>query len=457
MPKSFNDIKKSIYTTGNKMDWTNAMIRGNGIPLDASSIYETFAEAATYADSSAVAYVGQIIAVLGTNASADTVTVYVITGTQVDYGADGKHYLKKVGADASLNEKAEKAYEFIYGPDGTPTSAADKATIDDFKDDVISPLIDEKIKNKANKATTLSGYGITDAYTKKEADSAIDNKISTAVSQVMKIKQVFATQDAFDNEAASTFTSWVVGDIALITNTGLEYVCTEKGKKPTEKLGDAIGLASLTAEVNTLKAKPAMNITSDQITNWDDANSKKHTHTNKGVIDGITASKVTAWDKAVTDDHTHDNKTVIDGITKDWVDMWKEAYTMEHSHSNSDVLDKLTQGVIDNSHTHANKNALDKVRDADRMYIDNSIQTIKINGVELTKTASQTDWDPDIESPDYSVEIPKGSDKDLGVVKVDNTSISASNGTVSVKQVSTDKLVNGTETLVINCGGAAGF
>lgn len=38
-------------------------------------------------------------------------------------------------------------------------------------------LTDSDIANKADKATTLAGYGITDAYTKTETDSQIDSKI----------------------------------------------------------------------------------------------------------------------------------------------------------------------------------------------------------------------------------------------------------------------------------------
>ena len=78
---------------------------------------------------------------------------------------------------------------------GVPTEEADAATkkyVDDGltpkanADDVYTKIqIDEKgfltehqdISGKADKATTLEGYGIEDAYTKTETDSAIDAKI----------------------------------------------------------------------------------------------------------------------------------------------------------------------------------------------------------------------------------------------------------------------------------------
>lgn len=49
------------------------------------------------------------------------------------------------------------------------------------------------------------------------------------------------------------------------------------------------------ANANVLAA-----ITSTQVTDWDDAATKAHVHTNKTVLDGITAEKVAAWDGAVS-------------------------------------------------------------------------------------------------------------------------------------------------------------
>lgn len=45
----------------NLLVWVKAMSRGKGLPLDASEVYETYAEAQTYATGSAIAYPGQTI------------------------------------------------------------------------------------------------------------------------------------------------------------------------------------------------------------------------------------------------------------------------------------------------------------------------------------------------------------------------------------------------------------
>lgn len=48
----------------------------------------------------------------------------------------------------------------------------------------VSDALSAAIGSKADKATTLTGYGITDAYTKTETDSKIDEKISAATGDV---------------------------------------------------------------------------------------------------------------------------------------------------------------------------------------------------------------------------------------------------------------------------------
>lgn len=102
MAKNYNDIYTAIYTNKNKMDFTNAMIRGNGIPLDASSVYNSFEAAQAYVNSNPVAYEGQVLAVTENN---DT-TVYVIAARLGTDGTTVEHYLKKVGTAPIGDDKS---------------------------------------------------------------------------------------------------------------------------------------------------------------------------------------------------------------------------------------------------------------------------------------------------------------------------------------------------------------
>jgi hypothetical protein len=72
----------------------------------------------------------------------------------------------------------------------------------------------------------------------------------------------------------------------------------------------------------------------------------------------------------------------------------------------------------------------------------NKIESIKAGGTALTIT-------------DKSVNIPAASASAFGVIKVDDTSIKSTGGTIAIKAVSTDLLTQGTQTLILNCGGAA--
>ena len=68
-------------------------------------------------------------------------------------------------------------------------------------------------KNKADKSNTLSGYGITNAYTKTE----IDNKISA----VFRYKGSVPTYTDL-----TALTGMTVGDVYNVTNTGDNYAWT---------------------------------------------------------------------------------------------------------------------------------------------------------------------------------------------------------------------------------------
>ena len=61
----------------------------------------------------------------------------------------------------------------------------------------------------------------------------------------------------------------------------------------------SLGAVSST-DFNAHIGNTTLHITSTERTNWNDANSKKHTLSNKSVLDGITSAKITNWDGVVT-------------------------------------------------------------------------------------------------------------------------------------------------------------
>ena len=106
--------------------------------------------------------------------------------------------------------------------------------------------------------------------------------------------------------------------------------------------------------------------------NWDDAYTNSHTHSNQSTLDGISASDITAWDSASTNSHTHSNKSTLDGISASDITAWDSAATNSHTHSNKSTLDGISASDVTNwgtaytnSHTHSNKSTLDGISASD--------------------------------------------------------------------------------------------
>ena len=299
MAKNYQDIYNSVYNTGNKMDWTNAMIRGNGIPLDIYSVFDSFNAAVKYAAENAVAYEGQTLAVtengdttlyvitpasqgtvliddaevtiyikaVGTATIGDNKTIvlsedgilsmknfgveyYAYTEKEVD-GEEVVEYVKTAGWKDGLTPKvvkvvdpdtAEESYEIAwYEPSTT--------TVEGLSDKIatLETKVNEFDSTKANAATTLAGYGIADAYTKTETDTAI----STAISGLGKVFNLVdsVTSDKFANINA---TDYDLGDVFLV-DAKYEYVVVEDGdSKKFEMLGDPDGIAAVEDDLNKL-------------------------------------------------------------------------------------------------------------------------------------------------------------------------------------------------------------
>lgn len=92
--------------------------------------------------------------------------------------------------------------------------------------------LEKQLANKANKATTLSGYGISDAYTKAQVDS--------------KVSSVYRVKGSVANFAALPKTA-VIGDVYNLTDTGANYVCTKANPAEWDKLSENVDLSNCVA------------------------------------------------------------------------------------------------------------------------------------------------------------------------------------------------------------------
>lgn len=106
--------------------------------------------------------------------------------------------------------------------------------------------------------------------------------------------------------------------------------------------------------------------------NYDDAYTKRHTHSNKSIIDKLTQSLLDNWNDANSKKHGHGNKSIIDGITQTLIDTWntvgdKVDKVTGKGLSTNDYTDSEKSIVADTNakkHTHSNKAVIDKVTQA---------------------------------------------------------------------------------------------
>lgn len=147
------------------------------------------------------------------------------------------------------------------------------------------------VNGKADKATTISGYGITDAYTKTEVDA--------------KVSSVYKYKGSVANEEALPTADQVVGDVYNLENTGMNVAWTGEG---WDKLGSVVDLTPYLTKEDAGKTYAA----------------KATTLEGYGIADAYTKSAVdTELDKKVdkeigkqlsTNDYTTAEKTKLTGI-----------------------------------------------------------------------------------------------------------------------------------------------
>lgn len=184
---------------------------------------------------------------------------------------------------ASIATKAEA--DNVYTKEEVNTELgkkADKTTVE---------TLTTTVDGKANKATTISGYGITDAYTKTEVDA--------------KVSSVYKYKGSVANEAALPTGGQVVGDVYNLENTGMNVAWTGEG---WDNLGSVIDLTPYLTKEDAGKTYAA----------------KATTLEGYGITDAYTKTAAnTELDKKVdkvtgkglsTNDYTTAEKTKLTGI-----------------------------------------------------------------------------------------------------------------------------------------------
>lgn len=181
-----------------------------------------------------------------------------------------------------------------YDPAGTAqtkVNALEKGQVTTNKNDIATLKT-----GKADKSTTLAGYGIGDAYTKGQTDSAI----KSAIANSGHLKRTIVTQLP-EASAADEHTIYMIKKSSPDgTNAYDEYmVVNESGTKKLEKVGDSkVDLTNYATktEVQTAKSQAISTASGDATTKSNNALASA-----KSYADGLAENYATAAQGAKAD------------------------------------------------------------------------------------------------------------------------------------------------------------
>ena len=427
------------------LDFAVAFNRQTAFPLDAKSYFESL-ELATAAAASAqeagssetTYYFGQTIAVVENSKA----TLYVIQPDKT---------LKEVGGNIAINEnvfakdedgtlnllgfadavggaqlvKTEDGKVSWVKPDTTTVEGLSTAikslqtVVGDDKSGLVKQVADNKAAiDTLNGDKTVSG---SVAYQIAQIVAGADESFDT-LKEIADWITTHKTDAATMNSQISTnkddiaSLKTLVGSTAVATQISNAIDAALKDGE-TDKYALAADLTSLSDEVAAIKTKLGETSVADQIE---------------------AALKVDGAEKYALASHTHEIaninglQTIIDG---------------KAAASDVETLQSAVDGLSAKAHEHTNKTLLDTINEEKVAAWDagqaNVIEVIKANGAALEIGA------------DKSVNIPAATASALGLVKVDDSTIEAADGVISVKSVGISKgyVEDGTE-LVLNGGNA---
>ena len=427
------------------LDFAVAFNRQTAFPLDAKSYFENLEAAQAAAASAQEAgssettyYYGQTIAVVADSKA----TLYVIQPDKT---------LKEVGGNIAINENV-----FVKDSDGTldllgfadAVGGAQLVKTEDGKISWVKPdtttveglstaieslktvvgddtkgLVKQVAENKAaidtlNGDKTVSGsvaYQI--AQIVAGADESFDT-LKEIAEWITTHKTDAATMNAQINTNKDDIASLktLVGSTAVATQIA-NAIDTALKDGGTDKYALAADLTSLSNEVDGIKSKLGETSVAEQIE---------------------AALKVDGVEKYALASHTHEIANVV-GL--------QDILNKKAAADDVTALENTVSDLNAKAHQHTNKKILDNINEekvtAWNAGQANVIEIIKANGTALTIGA------------DKSVNIPAATASALGLVKVDDSTIEAVDGVISVKSVGISKVYveDGTE-LVLNGGNA---
>lgn len=248
---------------------------------------------------------------------------------------------KLLNNDVFLKEKlqeetsrAQRAEENLTNSLQEETNRA-QAAEETNKNNLAAHVGDKANPHKVTKAQVGLGNVNNTADMNKPVSTAQQNAIDAAYQQATG----YTDQKIADLIGGAPETLDTLKEVADAIQTN---------KDVSAALDAAIGKKANQAELDTHTGNNTIHITSQERTNWNDANTKKHIHSNKGVLDKITQALLDNWNAAYT--HISD---AVKHITAAERTLWNTV---------SNKVDKVSgKGLSSNDYTTAEKNKLEGI------------------------------------------------------------------------------------------------
>ena len=215
--------------------------------------------------------------------TADIETIKAMDGTVVPEG--------EPGADEFL--RGSTVYEEVRPADGTYVKEKNTTAVN-------LTALDTAVKNKADKATTLEGYGIRDAYTKTATDNAIADAVKNKADKSDTLEG-YGIRDAYTKTQVDAKETALANRIGTIAEDGLII-------KADKNIAENLTLMDKALQDQNGLAKDVL----DQKANTDASNVGK----NAKDANGSTADNSAAWGSALgTGEVESGNEKLVTGAT----------------------------------------------------------------------------------------------------------------------------------------------
>lgn len=241
-------------------------------------------------------------------------------------------------AEAARAKRAEKELTDNVGSEVARAKAAEKTNADNISSEHTRALTKEAELQGNIDAHVSTVEGELQAL--KAADTALDEKKADTVEVNQELGNRYTKDQVFTKQEVLQKIEDLIGSAPDTLDTFKE-IADALGNNPDFA---ATIMNELSEKVDKVSGKQ---LSSNDYSDSEkaivaDVNAKKHTHSNKSVLDKITQTLLDNWNVAYT--HVSDSLKHISSAERM---SWNDADSKKHTHGNKTVIDKITQVMLD--------------------------------------------------------------------------------------------------------------